>query len=197
MDDMMQKQILAASQKLFQQFGYPKVNMDDVAKAVGKGRSSLYYYYKSKDEIFQAVMDIEIGKTITDMTQAVAKVTGIEEKIKALFTAKLASSRKRKELYNALDTGMDSEEASRYTKARQEVHRKMVDRQKALLKEILEAGMASGALRLDKGELDTLVFLLSSSLNGLKREMTLENNFMPAEPAIGLLVRLIFKGLKG
>ena len=46
MDDMMQKQILAASQKLFQQFGYPKVNMDDVAKAVGKGRSSLYYYYK-------------------------------------------------------------------------------------------------------------------------------------------------------
>ena len=47
-DDLFQEQVIRAAQKLFQQHGMYKVTMDDVAKAVGKGRSSLYYYYKSK-----------------------------------------------------------------------------------------------------------------------------------------------------
>ena len=47
-EDDIQKQILQAALQLFQAHGFRRVTMDDVAKAIGKGRSSLYYYYKSK-----------------------------------------------------------------------------------------------------------------------------------------------------
>jgi len=49
-EDIIQEQILQAAKQLFSVHGLHKVTMDDVAKAIGKGRSSLYYYYKSKDE---------------------------------------------------------------------------------------------------------------------------------------------------
>ena len=54
--------------------------MDDVAKAIGKGRSSLYYYYKSKDEIFDAVMQIEIGDLVGAIAIAVNNVETVERK---------------------------------------------------------------------------------------------------------------------
>ncbi len=34
--------------------------MEDIAKAAGKGKSTLYYYYTSKDEIFNAVIEDEM-----------------------------------------------------------------------------------------------------------------------------------------
>jgi AcrR family transcriptional regulator len=33
--------------------------MDDVAHAVGKGKSSIYYYFNSKEDIFKAVIEYE------------------------------------------------------------------------------------------------------------------------------------------
>jgi AcrR family transcriptional regulator len=70
-EDLMQQQILAVAKRLFQVYGLAKVTMDDVAKAMGKGRSSLYYYYKSKDEIFDAVVMIEIHEMLAAMARAV------------------------------------------------------------------------------------------------------------------------------
>ncbi len=51
--------ILDASRDLFARFGYKKTTMEDIAMALRKGKSSLYYYFKNKEEIFQAVIELE------------------------------------------------------------------------------------------------------------------------------------------
>ncbi len=43
-EDLLQKQIIKAAQHLYQTHGVSKVTMDDVAREIGKSRSSLYYY---------------------------------------------------------------------------------------------------------------------------------------------------------
>src|ERR1700744_973123 len=88
-EDVIQEQILQAAKRLFQVHGLHKITMDDVAKAIGKGRSSLYYYYKSKDEIFNAVMDIEINHMLNAMASAVNLVPTVEQKINAFYITKL------------------------------------------------------------------------------------------------------------
>src|ERR1700733_498549 len=111
-EDAIQDQILQAAKRLFQVHGLYKVTMDDVAKAIGKGRSSLYYYYKSKDEIFDAVMDIEIKEMLTAIARAVSQVPTVEQKISAFCATKLKVLREKRAFYNTLDAGMDADALS-------------------------------------------------------------------------------------
>jgi AcrR family transcriptional regulator len=57
--DTVRNSILRSARDLFAKFGYRKTTMEDIAQALRKGKSSLYYYFKNKEEIFQAVIDLE------------------------------------------------------------------------------------------------------------------------------------------
>lgn len=69
-------QIIEAAGITFGRYGFKKTTMDDIAYAAGKGKSSLYYYFKNKEEVFEAVavneaklmedaIKIELAKQIT------------------------------------------------------------------------------------------------------------------------------------
>lgn len=45
-------EILEASRELFNRQGYLKTSLDDISQVVGMKKSSLYYYFKSKEELF-------------------------------------------------------------------------------------------------------------------------------------------------
>ena len=51
------EQIIAAAQEVFGQLGFNKVTMAIIADATKMGRSSLYYYFKNKSEVFEAVAE--------------------------------------------------------------------------------------------------------------------------------------------
>ena len=55
-DELMVREILATAKKLFAQHGLKKTTMEDIANALGKGKSTLYYYFPGKTEIFEAVV---------------------------------------------------------------------------------------------------------------------------------------------
>ncbi len=57
--DSVRNAILKSARDLFSRFGYRKTTMEDIAQALRKGKSSLYYYFKNKEEIFQAVIELE------------------------------------------------------------------------------------------------------------------------------------------
>ncbi|GAO27958.1 TetR/AcrR family transcriptional regulator [Geofilum rubicundum] len=67
--------ILDASRDLFARFGYKKTTMEDIAMALRKGKSSLYYYFKNKEEIFQAVIELE-SELLHSKLQEVVKTGG-------------------------------------------------------------------------------------------------------------------------
>lgn len=46
-----------AARKLFTERGYRNITIDDVASAVGMARTTLYDYYKSKEEILYALVE--------------------------------------------------------------------------------------------------------------------------------------------
>ncbi len=45
-------QILTAAKTLFNRLGYTKTSVDDISQAVGMKKSSLYYYFKNKEDMF-------------------------------------------------------------------------------------------------------------------------------------------------
>lgn len=58
--------ILDVTRKLIVQYGYGKTTLDDIANAIGIKKSSLYYYYKNKEDIIYEVImrekSIYLGK---------------------------------------------------------------------------------------------------------------------------------------
>jgi AcrR family transcriptional regulator len=194
-EDIIQQQILQAAQQLFQKHGYQKVTMDDVARAIGKGRSSLYYYYKNKDEVFDAVMDAEISDIITEITRAADQATTVEQKLRTFGITKTKISGKRKAFFDALETGMNADEISQYTKKKQVIQKKIRKEEASLLNHILTQGALKGEIKvLDPKEQETIIFVFATSLRGLKREMFLYNTRM--EPAIDMLVRMTMQTIK-
>jgi AcrR family transcriptional regulator len=51
--------ILDAARDIFSRFGFRKTTMDEIAKAVHMGKSSIYYYFPGKEDVFKAVVDKE------------------------------------------------------------------------------------------------------------------------------------------
>lgn len=190
-EDMMQQQILQAAQQLFQKHGYQKVTMDDVAKAIGKGRSSLYYYYKNKDEVFDAVIDAEISGIFSEIHRALEQAATTEEKLRAFGLTKLKISRKRKSFFEALETGMNADEMSVYVQKKQAIQKRIRKEESALLKQILNAGAEKGEISApDPKEQETIVFIFMASQRGINREMMLANNYARMEAAVDMLVRM-------
>jgi AcrR family transcriptional regulator len=63
--------------------------MEDVAQAIGKGKSTLYYYYKSKEEIFEAMMDLEVTQVLRHIRLAVAQSITATAQLEAFYTTKI------------------------------------------------------------------------------------------------------------
>ena len=59
-EETIQSKILLNAQKLFQKGGLKKTTMDEIAAECGKAKSTLYHYYNSKMDVFDAVVEMEL-----------------------------------------------------------------------------------------------------------------------------------------
>ena len=67
------KQLLVdVARQLFAKNGLENTTMNDIAEASGKGRRTLYTYFKSKDEVYSAVINGELMR-ISSTFLAVAR----------------------------------------------------------------------------------------------------------------------------
>ena len=67
-------EVFAASVHLFLEQGFRETSMQEIAAAAGMGKSTLYDYFKTKDEILTSVVEDEIY----DLTEAAREIAGRE-----------------------------------------------------------------------------------------------------------------------
>ncbi|MBN1992502.1 MAG: TetR/AcrR family transcriptional regulator [Anaerolineae bacterium] len=72
------QQILEAARKVFAEQGFHNTRMSDIAQAIGSSQGTLYHYYRSKDELFLAVLNVwneQIEAIVKQLPQSDAHVT--------------------------------------------------------------------------------------------------------------------------
>ena len=93
------KEIFDASVHLFLDKGFNETTMREIAQAAGVGKSTLYDYYQSKDEILVSYFENEI-QTITERAQEiVAQDLGVPEKLRKIMQMHLEYLVDNKKLY--------------------------------------------------------------------------------------------------
>jgi len=196
-EDILPGQILQAALQLYQKQGLKKVTMDDVAKAIGKTRSALYYYYKNRDDIFEAVMAKLIAEVIGEIGRAIDQADTTEQKIRTFCLTKVKTSESRQSFFKAIEAGMDVDEISRHANLMSDIHKRMMQEEKTLLKSFLATGIKSGEIRsLKPKEQDMLIFILQSGIRGIRRELLHEGSFSRLPAAVETLTGMAMAWLK-
>lgn len=69
-----QRRVLDAAAKIFRDYGYAGTTMRVIADEAELKAGSIYYHYKSKDELIGAVLDLGIQAVIDTVDQAMAEL---------------------------------------------------------------------------------------------------------------------------
>ncbi len=94
--------IIEAARGIFSRFGFKKTTMDEIAMAMHKGKSSIYYYFISKEEIFAAVVEKEANILRNDLHNALKDISDPKEKLKAYITTRMYGFKRLSNFYEAI-----------------------------------------------------------------------------------------------
>jgi len=191
-EELLRDEIIKAAQKLFKQYGLHKTTMEDIAKSMGRGKSTLYYYYKSKDEIIDAVILQEINELFEKTKNSVEKVTTAEEKLKAYFLVSLKTVKTKANLYKVVKG--EIEDKVPHVK---KLLKKFNTREITMVKEILLLGVGNGEFNPSlKEDIDLLAYSAVSAIRSLTVDLAIEDKFPNWDERLNVVINILLKGIK-
>ena len=78
------------ARQLFAQKGFENTTMNDIALASGRGRRTLYTYFKNKEEVYYAVIEGELERLSDKMDEVAARKIRPQEKVIELIYTHLS-----------------------------------------------------------------------------------------------------------
>ena len=77
--------IIEAAVKVFARLGFPNTKMLAIAEAAGIGKGTIYEYFKSKEDLFVAVINAYMQEMDSQIARRVSRVNDPAEKLKVYF----------------------------------------------------------------------------------------------------------------
>jgi AcrR family transcriptional regulator len=94
--------IVEIARGIFTHFGFRKTTMEEIAVASRKGKSSIYYYFNSKEEIFRAVVEKEAEELKSDLLKKIESIDDPIERLKVYISVRMHKLSKLTNFYTAL-----------------------------------------------------------------------------------------------
>ncbi len=79
-------EIILVTRKLIEERGYENVEMEDIAKLVGIKKSTLYYYFKNKKDLFLKTIEYDFLELKTLIQERLKEKTSPPDRLKTLIT---------------------------------------------------------------------------------------------------------------
>lgn len=198
-EGIVKAEILSVAKQLVQQYGLNKITMEDIAKKAGKGKSTLYYYFKNKNEIFNAVLKEESEMIFKQIKEAVEtqEGKGIEEKLNTYLHTKLTIVESKIEQYKMLME--DDSHYFNFNNYFREMRVLMDQAEKGLIKSLLAEKLAASIQNKDRliasADEDLVVEVFLVALRGLEMELFLNKEFRNLPQKAKLLTDMILNGV--
>lgn len=191
-EKVIREEIITAARRQFQQFGLFKTTMEDIAKAAGKGKSSLYYYFESKEDIFKAMISEEMDEVFRLVKNAVEQAYTAEEKLKAFSNTKIKALHQKASLYSIV-FGEISDNPKLVKKLKKDYENKEL----SLLKDILSFGITNKEFKMvGLDELDHLSYIMLSSIRGIEKGVLEDCPIKHISDRLDFAQRLLCDGIK-
>ena len=153
--------LVDVARQLFAKMGVENTTMNDIALASKKGRRTLYTYFKSKEDIYMAVVESELDM-LSDMMKRVAEkdISPDEKMIEMIYTR--LDAVKEVVFRNGTLRANFFRDIWRVEKVRKRFDAKEI----LLFKEVLREGVEKGVFRID--DIDMTAELVHYCVKGIE-----------------------------
>jgi AcrR family transcriptional regulator len=182
------REIILTAIKIFSKYGFKKTTMDEISKALKKGKSSIYYYYGSKEEIFEAVVLYEANQLRRKLTSAIKAVDSPTEKLTSYIFVRMRAFEKLSNYYNAVfDKNLDHFEFIEKIRMR-------YDREElAIFRLLVYLGKQRGTFKVEDSEYTAMA--IQTMLKGFEVPMFWRKMDLNNERRLSAILNVIFNGI--
>lgn len=196
MDGVMSKEekrklLLQEASAVLMEYGAHKTTLDDIAKRAGMGKTSLYYYFRDKNEIIRAIIESEMDRLLGMMVEAADSAQTAEGKMYAIIETRYRfiadrSARASKEVIRELKALEGAFET---------VKESYLQSHKELMKSILEGGIRNGEIEPIE-DLDLVALIMIASLFGCDHTFAFYDQHERVLEALKRMVKIFFAGIR-
>jgi AcrR family transcriptional regulator len=187
--DEVKNSIINVARQIFSRFGFKKTTMDEIAIASRKGKSSIYYYFESKEDIFQAVVEKEASMLRRELQEAIKTVDDPKEKLKVYVLVRMKTLKNLANYYDAIRS-----EYLSHLDFVENIRKKYDDEEITMVESILKEGAEKMEFNIDNTRLAAIAIV--TALKGLEIPMFWQNNAdFDMEKRLDDLINILFYGL--
>ena len=189
MRDTTRHTILTVARTVFAHRGADNTTMDDLAKASGLGRRTIYTYFKTREELYLEVINREVDIILKQLNRVAGMRISPEKKIGRFMVnhMKTIENLIRKDRILRMEFLRRSERIENF--------RKVIDlHEKECFATTLQEGTQSGVFLVDDYE-NTAVLALTT-LKGLEQQFILDNFGKSCRETLDLWQKILFRGIK-
>lgn len=182
------EKIIETATKIFSKFGMKKSTMDEIAKKIRMGKSTLYHYFKNKEEIFLTVVKRESDILRKNLIRAVTEADNPKDKFKAYAITRM---RNLKELRNYYATLTD-EYLSMYSFS-EKIRKEFREFEFNILKEIFYEGIQKKIFDIEDPELiaETIIIVFK----GFEYQFITNETYLNVENHLDVIIDVFFNGI--
>lgn len=183
---------IEVARSLFARQGVENTTMNDIATASDKGRRTIYTYFKSKRDIFNAVIESETDDLLKSLRLIVTRPTTPEQKLHDYVRVRLEKMREIVSRNGSLRAGF-FRDVRKVDRARAIISKK----ETALLMSILQEGVDSGIFIMN-GVKETAL-MITNMIHGMDVPYirnTLTDYGIGRERIVDSITDLIVKGIR-
>lgn len=150
---------IEVARSLFARKGVENTTMNDIATASDKGRRTIYTYFKSKRDIFNAVIESESDDLLQNLNSIVTKLASPEQKLREYVATRMETMRQIVSRNGSLRAGF-FRDVRKVDRARSVISKKEIK----MLMHILHEGVVLGVF--DIPNIKEWAIIITNSING-------------------------------
>jgi len=191
-DETVKEQILTAAMQAFKKWGLHKTTMEDIAKAAEKGKSTLYYYYKSKEDIFEEAARSEMDQVFKRSLEAIANIKSAKEKLQLYISTVFMEIKKRTDLYNIV--AQETLEDRKIVKNLVAYYHKIEEQ---IIRDIVKLGVSTKEFAFaNKNDQSKAVFIIVLILRNLQIEFGINHMADDLTPYTNMISQILINGIR-
>src|SRR5512137_3047837 len=182
------RKVIMTAGAIFSRYGFRKTTMDEIARALKMGKSSIYYYFENKEEIFEAVVLHEANVLRNELTTAIKSVESPVDKVRKYVFVRMKSFEKLSNYYNAIfDKNLDHFDFI-------ETIREKYDREElAILRLLVYHGARKKVFNIKDSEYTA--FAIQTALKGLEVPLFWKKRNLNMEERLNGILDVLFNGI--
>jgi AcrR family transcriptional regulator len=180
--------IIDIARNIFTHFGFKKTTMEEIALATRKGKSSIYYYFNSKEDIFKAVVEKEAEELKEELYKKIADIEDPIERLKVYITVRMRKLNKLTNFYTALKSDYMS-----HLEFIEQIRKSYDQDEVRVVAGIIQEGIERGKFSVEDPHLSAVAIV--TAMKGLEVPLFINKEQGNFEVRLDSLINFLFYGI--